>query len=62
MATPRRRRLGAMLLNGLGVPQDQAKVMEWFRKAADEGYANRRTISGVCMTGAMVCRRILPRP
>ena len=33
------RALGMMYYNGKGVPQDAAKAMEWFQKAAGQGYA-----------------------
>jgi TPR repeat protein len=30
-------RLGSMLHDGLGVPQDFAEALDWFRRAADQG-------------------------
>ena len=30
--------LGMMYHHGHGVPQDDAKALEWFQKAADQGY------------------------
>ncbi len=32
--------LGFMYENGQGVPQDYAEAVGWFRKAAEQGYAN----------------------
>ena len=49
--------LGAMYANGLGVPQDRAKAARLPIRASPM----RRTILEVCTTGAMVCRRIMPR-
>ena len=31
--------LGLMYGNGLGVPQDYAEAVNWYRKAAEQGYA-----------------------
>ena len=31
-----------------GLPQSDALAVEWYRKAADQGYARRSTISGSC--------------
>jgi TPR repeat protein len=31
--------LGALLRDGLGVPQDFAQAADWFKRAADQGYA-----------------------
>ena len=38
--------LGAMYLNGWGVPQDDAEAVKWYRKAADQGYADAQFILG----------------
>ena len=32
--------LGAMYLLGQGVPQDNAKALGWYSKAAEQGHAN----------------------
>src|SRR5918911_1031109 len=31
--------LGLMYLDGTGVPQNDEKAVEWFRRSADQGYA-----------------------
>ena len=38
--------LGAMYLNGWGVPQDDAAAVKWYRKAADQGHADAQFILG----------------
>ena len=32
-------KLGVMYENGEGVPKDSVKAVEWYRKAAEQGYA-----------------------
>jgi len=39
--------LGAMYVKGLGVPQDSAEALRWFRKAADQGNARGQNGLGV---------------
>ena len=38
--------LGVMYENGHGVSQDYAQAMAWYRKAADQGYAEAQYTSG----------------
>jgi len=40
--------LGSCYSCGQGVPQDDAKAAEWFRKAADQGYVNAQVRMGDC--------------
>ena len=44
--------LGAMYDEGQGVPQNYAVAVEWFRKAADQGLAQR--VPGRCGGGGVV--------
>ena len=39
--------LGAMYMKGEGVPQDNAKAVVWYRKAADQGHAEAQAQLGV---------------
>ncbi len=39
--------LGVMYANGLGVPEDDAEAVRWFRLAADQGLANAQYNLGV---------------
>ena len=36
-----------MFLEGLGVPQDYTEAVNWFRKAAEQGYAQAQYKLGV---------------
>jgi hypothetical protein len=38
--------VGIMYFNGQGVPQDYAEAVKWYRKAADQGYAEAQTNLG----------------
>ena len=38
--------LGAMQHQGLGVPDDDAQAVVWFRKAAEQGYAPAQAVLG----------------
>ena len=39
-------------MTGIGVPQDPKEAAQYFRKAADQGYADAQSNLGVCyMTG-----------
>ena len=40
-------KLGVMYKNGRGVQQDNAKAVEWYRKAAEQGHANAQYKLGV---------------
>ena len=39
--------LGFMYDNGLGVPEDDAEAVRWFRLAAEQGYATAQSSLGV---------------
>src|SRR2546426_6967832 len=39
--------LGAMFLNGLGVPQDHKEAVKWLRMAAAQGHPGARFLIGV---------------
>ncbi len=39
--------LGLIYSEGVGVAQDDAEAVKWFRKAADQGYANSQNNFGV---------------
>ena len=39
--------LGVMYYKGLGVPQDDAEAMRWFRRAAEQGHADAQYFLGV---------------
>lgn len=39
--------LGALYQMGIGVPRDAQRAVEWFRKAAIQGYAPSQTAAGV---------------
>ena len=39
--------LGSMYANGDGVPQDSAKALKWFRKAAEQGLAEAQNVLGL---------------
>ena len=36
--------LGVMYENGEGVPQDDKQAVKWYRKAADQGYADGQLV------------------
>ena len=36
-----------MYANGIGVPQDYAQAVEWYRKAAEQGHAGAQTNLGL---------------
>ena len=38
--------LAVMYANGLGVPQDDAEAVRWYRRAADQGMANAQAALG----------------
>jgi TPR repeat protein len=40
-------KLGVMYANGKGVPKDESKAVEWYRKAADQGLAGAQNNLGV---------------
>ena len=40
--------LGACYYDGHGVPQSYAEAAEWFRKAAEQGYAEAQHDLGAC--------------
>jgi len=42
------RELGMLYLDGLGVPQDYAEAVKWFRMAAEQGHAEGQYHLGVC--------------
>lgn len=45
--------LGKLFAKGQGVPENDAKALEWFRKSATQGYADAQLILGVMyLTGA----------
>ena len=47
--------LGVMYDNGMGVPENDAEAVKWYRKAADQGYAMAQSNLGVMYgTGAGV--------
>jgi TPR repeat protein len=35
-----------MYQNGQGIPKDDAEAIKWYRKAADQGYAEAQTYLG----------------
>ena len=35
--------LGVMYANGSGVPKDEVKAVEWYRKAAQQGHAHAQS-------------------
>jgi hypothetical protein len=39
--------LGLILMDGLGVPEDDAEAVKWLRKAAEQGHASSKTHLGV---------------
>ncbi|WP_415184069.1 tetratricopeptide repeat protein [Phaeovulum sp.] len=39
--------LGIIYANGLGVPQDHAEAVKWYRLAADQGYASAQNNLGL---------------
>ena len=39
-----------MYRNGEGVPQDYAQAVKWYRKAAEQGYANAQFNLGLMYT------------
>ena len=47
---------------GLGVSQDYAEAIKWYRKAASQGYADAQYNLGPSTPKAMACRRTMPRP
>jgi TPR repeat protein len=47
-----------MYLNGKGVPKDDAEAVKWFRKAAEQGYADAQYDLGLSMPMAQVCPRM----
>ena len=54
--------IGLMYEHGLGVPQDFAQAVIWYRKAADRGMPPGRQTSGGCTCMAGACRRTSCRP
>ena len=40
--------LGLRYKDGVGVPQDDAEAIKWFRLAAEQGYATTQYILGLC--------------
>ena len=59
--------IGVMYANGQGVPQDDAQALDWYRKAADQGDAQRSLTSALCTPTAKACprttrgRRVVPQ-
>ena len=43
---PAQCKLGDCYANGQGVEEDEAKAVQWYRKAADQGYAEGPGIHG----------------
>ena len=44
--------LGVMYANGLGVPEDDAEAMRWYRLAADQGHADAQVnLASMYFTG-----------
>ena len=39
-------RLGNMYFEGLGLPQDYAEAVKWYRMAAEQGYAEAQNVLG----------------
>ena len=54
---PAQDNLGNMYLNGHGVPQGYRQAVEWYRKAAEQGYAPAQHDLAVCTSTAAECRR-----
>ena len=51
--------LGGMYVTGVGVPQDTAAAVAWYRRAAEQGDATRAVAtSGRCRASA--CRKMPP--
>jgi TPR repeat protein len=48
--------LGSVYAKGQGVPQDYATALSWYRKAAEQGYAELKVISGSCTTTVWASR------
>jgi TPR repeat protein len=40
--------LGMAYLKGMGVPEDPAEAVHWFRKAAEQGHSRAQTLLGYC--------------
>ena len=52
--------VGFMYANGLGVPQDDAEAVRWYRLAADQGNADAQvSTSGSCMKMAVASHRMM---
>ena len=44
--------LGCLLRDGLGVPQDYAEAVSWFRKAAEQNFPEaERNLGGMYLSG-----------
>jgi TPR repeat protein len=44
-------RMGKQYFGGRGVPQDYAEAVKWFRKAAEQNYAQAQYALGICYDG-----------
>ena len=54
--------LAVMYEDGKGVPQDYAEAVNWFRKAADQGYPRAQSLLGSCTAKVSVYRKITRKP
>lgn len=52
--------MGYLYENGKGVPQDYAKALNWYTKAANQGWLTARDLSARCTTTAREFQLITP--
>src|SRR5271155_3469828 len=51
--------LGAIYDKGNGVAQDYVEAVKWYRKAADQGFAQAQANLGLCTSTGGASRRIM---